>query len=221
MLWKFTILPAVVLNIASFLLFGTYYALQSIRPDAITYGESDLLYILYVMIVVVEWAFFVGLYYRLQRQGLAMSALLRGTGAAEKLSLLPAVTMFVAFNGLFAAYIWFVNAYMDGWPEYSDWGTAQTLFMILVVPLTAAITEEFIWRGYILRSLLERTTAWRAILLSALSFAFIHGLMPDRLLVTFLIGVVAGYYYYRERRLLPLIFAHLFLDVWSFGITAF
>lgn len=216
----FAIMPAVVLNLISILLFAGYYALQSQQPEVLSISESDLFFILYVVIVIVEWLFFGLLIIRVRTQGRAITSLLVRKDTTSGFRFLPALWMFLAFNGLFAGYMLFTEYYMGGWPGYSDWSIGQVLFMTGVVPLTAAITEEFIWRGYILHQLLQRTSPWRAIFLAALSFAFIHGVMPDRLLITFLLGVVAGYYYYREGRLLPLIFSHIVLDIWSFGVTA-
>lgn len=219
-LWVFAVLPAVLLNLFSIVLFGGYYAMQAQQPEPLVVRESDLIFLLYLVIVIVEWLFFGLLVRRLRSQGQAINSLLTRHGSVPSFSAIQALLLFLSFNGLFAGYMLFTEHYMGGWPRYNDWNIGQILFMTGVVPLTAAITEEFIWRGYILRNMLERTSAWRAILLSALSFAFIHGIMPDRLLITFLLGVVAGYYYYRQGRLIPLIFTHLILDIWSFGVTA-
>ena len=52
-------------------------------------------------------------------------------------------------------------------------------------------------------------------------FALIHGFLPGKLLVTFLLGVVGGFYYTRERNLVPLMLAHGVVDVWSFGLSAY
>jgi membrane protease YdiL (CAAX protease family) len=96
----------------------------------------------------------------------------------------------------------------------------QILLLIGLTPLTAAFTEELIWRGHIISGLeLRGRRTWAAILISAASFSVIHGVfLPDKLLVTFLLGIVTGYYYVRERKLIPLMFTHWFVDVWSFGI---
>jgi len=56
---------------------------------------------------------------------------------------------------------------------------------------------------------------WTTILLSAVFFALIHS--PLHWPFTFLYGVVTGYYYIRERNLLPLMMTHAIVDFWSFG----
>jgi membrane protease YdiL (CAAX protease family) len=220
-LWPFTVLPAVILNLGAVLLFAGYYGLRSQRPELGLPGEAQLFFSLYAFIATVEWLCFGGLFFRLKRLGITWCSLLAVDERPFWFRPLPALALLLAFNGIFAFYIYLVNAFYGGWPQYADWTPPQRIFMVSVVPMTAALTEEFIWRGYLLTRLLQRTTPWRAILLSAISFAFIHGIMPDRFLVTLLLGMVAGYYYYRERKLLPLIAAHMILDMWSFGLTAF
>jgi membrane protease YdiL (CAAX protease family) len=44
--------------------------------------------------------------------------------------------------------------------------------------------------------------------------------LPDKLLLAFLIGIIAGSYYVRERNLLPLMITHFVADVWTFGLSA-
>ena len=61
---------------------------------------------------------------------------------------------------------------------------------------------------------------WPAILLMSLSFALIHGVFfPDKVAITFLLGLITGWYYQREHNLLPLIVAHVVLDLRSLGLT--
>lgn len=94
--------------------------------------------------------------------------------------------------------------------------------MILLVPLTAAFCEELIWRGYILPGWLSTGRRGYAIILSALSFALIHGIfLPDKLLMTFIFGIITAYYYTRQPNLLPLFFTHWFVDFWSYGWLLF
>ena len=220
-LWPFAILPAVILNLGALMLFAVYYGVQSQRPDLELPGETQLFFSLYVFIASIEWILFTALFFRLKRLNITWCSLLAMDERPFRFRPAPALALFIAFNGVFAIYLYLASTAYGGWPVFSDWSLAQRIFMVTVVPITAAVTEEFIWRGYLLTRLLQRTTPWRAILLSALSFAFIHGIMPDRFLVTLILGLVAGYYYYRERRLVPLIATHLILDVWSFGLTVF
>jgi membrane protease YdiL (CAAX protease family) len=93
-------------------------------------------------------------------------------------------------------------------------------FFLVVCPLTAGFVEELIWRGYFLERLLSAGRGrWRAIALSSVSFAFIHGFfLPLKLAVTFLFGVIAGAYYHSERNLPVLMASHVALEVIAFGL---
>ena len=97
----------------------------------------------------------------------------------------------------------------------------RKIVMLTVLPFTAGFCEELIWRGYIFTQLEARGYGLaKAIVFSAISFALIHGItLPDKLLTTFLFGIVAGLYYARERNLIPLMIAHIVMDVWSFGLS--
>jgi len=65
-------------------------------------------------------------------------------------------------------------------------------------------------------------TKWRAIIYSSISFAFIHGvILVDKLVVTFLLGIIAGLYYVKERNLPVLLVSHVILDVITFGLSIF
>jgi membrane protease YdiL (CAAX protease family) len=73
----------------------------------------------------------------------------------------------------------------------------------MVVSLIAVACGELVWRGY-LQTRFERLLngkVWRAILLQSLLFSLAGGVSP----FSFLIGVMAGYLYFRSRRLVPLI----------------
>jgi membrane protease YdiL (CAAX protease family) len=61
-------------------------------------------------------------------------------------------------------------------------------------------------------------TEHKAILLSSVSFAVIHGFfLVDKIIVTILFGAIAGLYYVRERNLPVLLATHVALDVITFS----
>jgi len=130
--------------------------------------------------------------------------------------------VFVIFNAIFAVYmtILWMSGGLRAFASLSIW---QRIFLIGLVPISAGFCEELIWRGYIITRLEARgRRRWPAILLSAASFALIHGIfLLDKLLVTFLLGIVAGLYYIKERNLVPLMVAHTIVDLWSFGLFFF
>ena len=128
----------------------------------------------------------------------------------------------MAFNAVFAIYAVVYEWVLGGWPTFGDWATWQRVLLISFVPVTAGFCEELIWRGYIItRPEARGQRRWSAMLLSAVSFALIHGVLPGKLLVTFLLGIAGGLYYARERNLVPLMLAHMVVDVWSFALSAF
>ncbi len=74
----------------------------------------------------------------------------------------------------------------------------------VVIGLLASLSEEVVFRGAILRSLLRssRLSVWSAIALSALMFSVIH-LNPAQLPHAFIIGLLLGWMYYRTGSILP------------------
>lgn len=84
-------------------------------------------------------------------------------------------------------------------------------FMLIVV---AAVTEECVFRGFILRGLLARIRPGRAISLSAGLFALMH-LNPWQLPTAFFIGVILGWVYLRTRSLALCITGHGFHNAMS------
>jgi membrane protease YdiL (CAAX protease family) len=94
----------------------------------------------------------------------------------------------------------------------------QRLGLVVMTAVTAGFCEELIWRGYVITRLEARgRRRWAAITLAAVAFALIHG-SPLHWVYTFVIGIVAGHYYTRERTLVPLMISHTVLDLWSFGL---
>ncbi len=88
---------------------------------------------------------------------------------------------------------------------------------LLVLPITASVTEELAYRAYALPRLEALTRrASLALLITALGFGLQHVLLPlvsvqvslARLVETFLLGLAFGAAYLRWRRVLPLVVAH-------------
>ena len=88
---------------------------------------------------------------------------------------------------------------------------------LLVLPITASVTEELTYRAYALPRLEALTRrASLALLITALGFGLQHVLLPlvsiqvslARLVETFFLGLAFGAAYLRWRRVLPLIIAH-------------
>ncbi len=91
----------------------------------------------------------------------------------------------------------------------------QYPFMLAFTTITAGITEEFIFRGYILSRLsLLLKNQYLAILISAVLFAYVHLGYHNigEIIFTFLFGLIFGYHYLRYRNLKVLIFVHFSYD---------
>lgn len=92
-------------------------------------------------------------------------------------------------------------------------------FLIFFSAITAGITEEFIFRGYILSRLSYFfKNKHIAVILSALMFAFIHLAYKtvNELLFAFLIGLIYGYFYQRYRNITVLVIVHFLVDTVAF-----
>lgn len=78
---------------------------------------------------------------------------------------------------------------------------------IVVGAISPAICEEFLFRGYLQRSLEERLAPKYAILISALIFAGVHLNLVD-LVGLIMLGMLLGYMAYSSKSILPSILIH-------------
>lgn len=222
--WPYVVWPPIALNLGAVLLVGGIYAYQyatstapPTQPIQVNFGQIQ--FALSGLIFAVEWLFAGLLILRYRRSKESVRRLFSPTGKLTEFRWIPAIFLFSVFNLIFAGYILYLVARMPDL-SYRDMNILQVGLFIILTPLTAAFTEELIWRGHIITSLeLRGMKIWAVLLISAGSFALIHGVfLPDKLLVTFVLGIVTGIYYLKERSLLPIMFTHWFVDVWSFGI---
>jgi membrane protease YdiL (CAAX protease family) len=94
--------------------------------------------------------------------------------------------------------------------------------MIFFIALTAGVTEELIFRGYLLTrlsQLLKNNAA--AIIVSSLLFAVLHykyGSLRE-LIFTFLIGVLFSIYYIKYRNIKAIIVTHFLIDYINMNIA--
>ena len=224
-LWVYTLLPALILNIWSLLIYIPYYALLAVRPEivsGITPGQITLLS--YSGVVVIEWGFALSIIYRSLQAGIPLRRVVAPSGSFLSFRWYPALALFLFWNALFAIYFRFAERlYGDLSGAYAGIGGWEKILFVLIVPLSAAFCEELIWRGYIpphLEAKGYRTPS--VILLASLSFALIHGVfLVDKVFMTFILGIAATYYYIRERNLLPLFITHWVADFWSFSLLMF
>ena len=80
----------------------------------------------------------------------------------------------------------------------------QNRWGYVAIGLLAPLSEEIVFRGAILKSLLQssRIPVWAAIALSALMFAIIH-MNPAQMPHAFAIGLLLGWMYWRTGSILP------------------
>ena len=94
----------------------------------------------------------------------------------------------------------------------------NNLILLIFTCLTAAFTEELIFRGYMLPRLeILFKNKWLSIFVSALLFGIVHIGYGDfvRMLFPFIIGTVFGIFYYKYRSLTVLIICHFLMDFYS------
>jgi membrane protease YdiL (CAAX protease family) len=224
-LWVYTILPAVILNVGGVLIYGVYYGLQYARPELVAgIAPGQVQFASAVLIFLVEWGLALLLIGRLRRSGQPLMQLIAPQGNLWRFRWLSALGLFLAWNGIFGLYLLLAGRLYRGvWESYEGLTLGWSIVQILLLPATAAFCEELIWRAYIPTQLERRGyRSWAIVGLSALSFALIHGVfLPDRIAATFLLGLIGGTYYLRQRSLVPLICTHWFVDFWSFGLFLF
>lgn len=216
-LWVYVILPIVVLFLAGVVAYGTYYTLAAVQPDLVAgVPLGQVTFVLYIFIAIVEWVLAISVIRRLSRAGDSPMDLVAPHADPLAFRWLPAVSVFLGLNAIMVVFMAILGAFA-GFPYYEGLRVWQRLLFVLIIPITAGFCEELIWRGYLITRLEARGRGrWATILLSAVAFALIHG-TPIHWVFTFLFGIVAGYYYSRERNLVPLMISHAVIDLWSFG----
>jgi len=98
-LWTYLIIPVIVLQLASTLAYGMYFALAAVRPDlANSVPAGQATFGLYVLIAVVEWSLALSIIRRLRGAGGSWMELVAPGGAPWRFRWLPAALMFAGLN---------------------------------------------------------------------------------------------------------------------------
>lgn len=84
-------------------------------------------------------------------------------------------------------------------------GNITVLF--IVFRLSAAVVEEFFYRGIMMNLCRTRFSAEKAVIITALLFAVAH-IAPFMWIHTFVCGILCGYYYYRSGKIMIPIIIH-------------
>lgn len=96
-------------------------------------------------------------------------------------------------------------------------------FLILFISFTAGVTEEIIFRGYILTRLSQLfSNKYIPVIISSFLFSALHYKYhsPRELIFTFLIGVIFSIHYQKHGNIKPLIVVHILIDVFGLFIGA-
>lgn len=85
--------------------------------------------------------------------------------------------------------------------------TMELFLSMLGIVIMAALCEEVMFRGFILKVFLKRTGTWSAIVISAVGFAFYH-LDPWAIPEIIIIGIFLGWLVVRTGSIFPAMIAH-------------
>ncbi|MEM8528371.1 MAG: CPBP family intramembrane glutamic endopeptidase [Bacteroidota bacterium] len=86
---------------------------------------------------------------------------------------------------------------------------------VIAAVILAPILEEVLFRGVILKGLLQKYGHWKAILISAVVFGIIH-FHPLQAINAMVIGIVLGFVYWRTRSLMAVIILHFINNSFAF-----
>ncbi len=87
---------------------------------------------------------------------------------------------------------------------------------VLYLGIFAPACEELVFRGLMLSSLKDYIPKWAGIIACALCFGVIHYPSPMAMVVTFILGVLLGWIFYRTKSLLPCILVHMLFNLSNF-----
>lgn len=84
----------------------------------------------------------------------------------------------------------------------------QSTVGILCIAIIGPVIEELVFRGAIMRELLQRYSPTKSILISGMVFGLIH-INPIQVIGAMIFGFILGWLYYRTRSLVPGIVLHV------------
>jgi membrane protease YdiL (CAAX protease family) len=234
--WLWTLLAAlsrlVLITIGIYAVYG-YYVVAG-HPQA---WWMSLNLTNFSLVLTADLGSFLLLRWLLQREGLTFRQLLNFKAPLWKEILLGVVLTVLFLVAFYFSNIvsWIVVYGPDVFtnpPTFDSASLPQTPMWVLwwgllVLPITVGVLEEFLYRGYLQPRLIALTNSrWLGIVLTAFFFGLQHIVLPlydaptsmSRFVSTFLIGLLFGVLYHRQKRLLPLIIAHWLVDVIGLGL---
>lgn len=144
-------------------------------------------------------------------------------------SLLFGLLFFVLLDGFAMLIFYFLVYASTNQMPVQTYNVAPFFLTLPFMTLCVGISEEGLFRGYMQTHLEKFYTVRRAIIIQAILFGvwhFVWNLSPFDLFgmlqyvgITFLIGLLFGYFYSKTRNLAPLVFAHGLFDSVPQGIV--
>ena len=130
----------------------------------------------------------------------------------------------IAAVGTIAPSLW-LQSVLDFLPDFAGeelLDFIQHRWGYLVVCILAPLAEEVVFRGAVLRTMLEHwegSKRWTAFIISALLFGIAH-MNPAQIPHAFLMGVLLGWLYERSRSLIPCVVLHCANNTIAYLMTA-
>lgn len=97
--------------------------------------------------------------------------------------------------------------------------TAPLWLMVMLLSIAPAISEELLFRGFLLRGLSTSLRRWPSIVAAAVIFSVFH-FMVERMPLTLLLGVVLGYVCWQTRSILPGMLMHAMHNAWPLVVSS-
>lgn len=190
--------------------FGVLYLITRNQLLALSYS-IELMPILVLIPLELSFLYLVARWFN-EEENRSVRDLILGGGVALR-DVVVGFVVFLAYLALQAVYVF--SGIAATAPRMSLLG--GVIWAVGAITI-APVAEEVMWRGYALGRLYKvYNYHWRAILITALSWAFFHGPNIYLIIITFAAGIVAGYTYLRSQRLIQVIIAHLLINVWNWS----
>jgi len=190
-------------NVISFIIFAPHFASGQPDPAALRAAGNQVS----LTVGLLEWFAVAFVWWQLRKEGTSLRQLVNFQ--PQRLRQYLQLGLVALLPTLLAGWLYVrALAKMGALVSPGEMTMTELLSWYLLVPLTAPLVEETIWRGFALPRL---RGYWRAILWSSLSFALFHGIFsPTVLLATFLLGLTWGWLYQQTKSTLPGMVLHFF-----------
>ncbi|HVP57430.1 MAG TPA: CPBP family intramembrane glutamic endopeptidase, partial [bacterium] len=93
----------------------------------------------------------------------------------------------------------------------------ELIYVLAIAAFGAAVSEEFVFRGILQRSIMSRLSPWASIVVASAVFALLHTIwrMPPALVL----GIFLGFLYWRTQSLVMPMVAHFTINTVSVVVT--